>query len=341
MEKLFELERVYQSEEFGRLLMEKNVFDARQFLTSSFLYFHYALDTYKLYEYVSKFSFGSDGLFIKNFDFCGGTFNVNELLNKFVLEWVSHICNSTDCLAQFINAALCLGLENGNVYCGTVFKRIRDHDRYHAIFQELEPLSRDDTLKHIRAICNCNKHSLNLYGGSDFYGACFNKSRDIIIPAFRHKGNEYGKIGFSALAASFDTFTDRFINVVEATRQYVSAEPAREHRWYCSQLLIDGMQVGESFGDNSVLLNISTKKVDDVPLVSGLWIDDPPFILTEPIEIMFFDKEKKYGQYLHHVDQIDLFYSGQKKGSLKRVRIKHESSVLAYQKYEFVPTKRV
>lgn len=54
----------------------------------------------------------------------GWNYNAHTILNKLTLEWVSHISNSLDCLLQYINASLNLGLKQKAVTEGSMHRKL-------------------------------------------------------------------------------------------------------------------------------------------------------------------------------------------------------------------------
>lgn len=149
--------KFYQQPEYESFLNEKYVLDARQFLHSSMLYLNYALKTAKLYEDVGKKNVTESN---KNpmyniVELLGWHYNAEILLNKLTLEWISHISNSLDCLLQYINSALCLGLPHGDVGIKRLEEKLCN---YLSIKNAVNALWNDDMVKYIRSAYKANIH---------------------------------------------------------------------------------------------------------------------------------------------------------------------------------------
>lgn len=143
--------KYYQGKEYEKFLREKCVLDARQFLYSSQLYLNYAIITAKLYEDIGKknISEGEKNPFYNRVEVLGWNYNAHTILNKLTLEWVSHISNSLDCLLQYINAALNLGLKHKDVKIEKIYKAL---ERFPQIKSCVKGLWEDEIVYYIRSI---------------------------------------------------------------------------------------------------------------------------------------------------------------------------------------------
>ena len=99
----------YNGKEYEKFLREKCVLDAYQFLYS----FYYKVEV------------------------LGGNYDVHKILNKLTLEWVSHISNSLDCLLQYINAALNLGLKQKAVTERNIYIKLKHDSQIYSCVKNL------------------------------------------------------------------------------------------------------------------------------------------------------------------------------------------------------------
>lgn len=117
----------YQDKDYELFLKEKGVLDARQFLHASLLYLNYAIITEKLYSDIGKKNIeegGKENPFYNSVEILGWHYNAHTILNKLTLEWTSHISNALDCILQYVNSALNLGIEHRKVGITSVTKKL-------------------------------------------------------------------------------------------------------------------------------------------------------------------------------------------------------------------------
>ena len=159
--------KYYQGKEYENFLREKCVLDARQFLYSSQLYLNYAIITAKLYEDIGKknISEGEKNPFYNSVEVLGWNYNAHTILNKLTLEWVSHISNSLDCLLQYINASLNLGLKQKAVTEGSMHRKL---EKMPQINSYVEKLWENEIVCYIRSVYKIMKQI-----GKSLFGCIF------------------------------------------------------------------------------------------------------------------------------------------------------------------------
>lgn len=341
----------YQSQRFQKFLKKKNVLDSYQFLDSSFLYLNYALISEQMYRDIVKQNFSQNGRNPFNYTVTvlGFRYDVYKLLNKLTLEWVSHVSNAVDMLLQYINSALHLRLAYADVKITNVINAIGSHQ---ALLDTFSRLIYDDTVAYIRAVYNYSKHTLNLYGGSDFFDA-LNGDRYINIPDFRYRGKEYPSRCISTLFDGYESFVDKYLAVLDCVYSLLDDTPPVPNRYHIGSIVVDGnvCNATDILFDSDISLYDETDP--NSQLVTKVWVENIPLSAGDHIEI-FPANHKRTGQSINYIDSIDVLNGGKKVGTLKlRSTDVHkpqnhkktlsksqpifETSALSYHRYSFEP----
>lgn len=320
----------YQSKDYESLLKEKNVLDAKQFLYTSMLYLNYTVIAAKLYEDIGKktFSENSENPFYNSVNVLEWNYNAHTLLNKCALEWISHISNALDCLLQYINSALNLNIPTKSVGLKNVVDKIKNMGE---INHSINNLWSNDTVVHIQSIYNYSKHTLALYGGSSFTDV-INGQRDILIPNFRYKGNEYPEKSVTGFIDFYETFIGLYLDVLDHIDEILSGRTPVPNRYYIDAMKIDEHLMGELSLPQSLILNAKFK--EDGEHIEKFWIENPAFPLTGEIQIMP-SHSKNIGQHMGKIDIIEIKSNNQFVGRLE-LQSKVDNSILAYHKYKFI-----
>ena len=322
----------YQSKDYESLLMEKNVLDAKQFLYTSMLYLNYALITAKLYEDTGKqiISANPDSPFCNSISILGWNYNVHTFLNKCALEWFSHISNSLDCLLQYINSALNLQIPTKSVGLKSIVSKVKNLGH---IDQLINNLWSNNTIVHIQSIYNYCKHTLELYGDSSFIDI-LEGQKDIRIPNFRFRENEYPQKTVSSFIAFYEDFVKLYLDILDGINVIITQRNPVPNRYYIDALSIDNHLFGEIHLPQSLILYATFK--EDGTHIKKYWLENPPFSLTREIEIMPLRK-KNIGQHMGTLDIIEIKNHNQIVGYLKLQSI-IDTSILKYHKYHFIST---
>lgn len=342
----------YLTQEFQKFLKEKNVLDAYQFLHSSSLYLNYALISEQMYHDVVSQNFSqNDG---NPFDYTvtvlGFDYNVYKLLNKLTLEWVSHVSNAVDMLLQYINSALHLRLAYADVKISSVSNAIQSHQM---LLHAFNSLIHDDAVAYIRAVYNYSKHTLNLYGGSDFF-ATLNGDRYINIPEFRYRGKEYPSRCISTLFDGYESFVEKYLAVLDCIENLLNNTPPVPNRYHIGNIVVDGTV----YNATDILFDSDISLYDEIDpishLVTKVWVENISLSTGEHIEI-FPANQKRTGQSIKYIDSIDVLSGDKKVGTLKlcstdvhkpkkqskkkltKTQPVFETSVLSYHCYSFEP----
>lgn len=341
----------YHTQEFQKFLKEKNVLDAYQFLHSSSLYLNYALISEQMYRDAvgQNFSQNNRNPFDPTVTVLGFRYNIYKLLNKFTLEWVSHVSNAVDMLLQYINSALHLRLAYADVKISNVINAIQSHQ---ALLDAFSRLIHDDTVAYIRAVYNYSKHTLNLYGGSNFFAA-LNGDRYINIPEFRYRGKEYPSRCISTLFDRYESFVDKYLAVLDCVYSLLNDTPPVPNRYHIGSIVVDGnvCNATDILFDSDISLYDETDP--NSQLVTKVWVENILLSAGDHIEI-FPANHTRTGQSIKHIDLIDVLNGGKKVGTLKlcsadvhkpqkqkNISTKHqpvlETSALSYHCYSFEP----
>lgn len=320
----------YQSKDYESLLKSKNILDAKQFLHTSMLYLNYAIITAKLYQDAGEktISENPDNPFYNSVNILGWNYNAHTFLNKCAFEWFSHISNSLDCLLQYINSALNLGLPTKSVGYKNIIGKIRNIRNVEAVINNLWA---DQTVIHIQSICNYCKHTLELYGSSSFTDI-LGKQRDIRIPAFRYRGNMYPEKAVSSFLNFYEDFIGLYLDILDCIDLIVKQSAPVPNRYYIDAVKIGDHLLGERSLPQSIILYANFK--EDGEHIEKYWIENPPFSLTGEIEIMQ-SRRKNIGQHLGKIDIIEVKNINQTIGYLK-LQSTVDNSILEYHKYSFI-----
>lgn len=323
--------RTYQESEYENFLKEKCVLDARQFLNSSLLYLNYALITAKLYEDIGKKNIteSNQNPMHNTVEVLGWNYDAHRFLNKLTLEWISHIGNSLDCLLQYVNSALNLGLQVGGVTKDRVIKELSNNV---CVKNAIEALWTDDTINYIRSVYNFSKHTLVLYGGSSFLDVV-NGQRDIHIPDFKYRKKVYNSRTTSELIDYYEKFIEKYIDVMNVVDSYLRNSSKILNRFYIGKIIIDESVLGEGENISDIILHAEFET--DGEHIKRYWIEDPSFDTSKIIEIMP-PHSKTIGQHLGVIAKIEVIEHGNKIGELQVDLSKIDTSVLSYHKYKFV-----
>ena len=288
----------YNGKEYEKFLREKCVLDAYQFLYSSQLYLNYALITAKLYSDIGKKTINESekNPFYYKVEVLGGNYDVHKILNKLTLEWVSHISNSLDCLLQYINAALNLGLKQKAVTERNIYIKLK-HDSQ--IYSCVKNLWEDEIVCYIRSVYNYGKHTLALYGSSSF-ADLISGQRDICIPDFKFRSNIYKSKRTSELIGYYENFIGLYIDVMECVdSKIIKSEPVC-NRLHVGKMIINGQAMGECKNKRDIALY--AKYDSDGEHIKKYWVEDIKFENDSHVEIML-SPSKTIGQ---HFDEITL-----------------------------------
>ena len=320
----------YQSKDYESLLKEKNVLDAKQFLYTSMLYLNYTVIAAKLYEDIGKktISENPENSFYNSVNVLEWHYNAHTILNKCALEWFSHISNALDCLLQYINSALNLGIPTKTVGYKMVVDKVKNMGD---IICSINNLWSNDTVVHIQSIYNYSKHTLNLYGGSSFIDT-LNGQRDILIPCFRYREKEYPEKAVSSFIDFYESFIGLYLDVLNHIDTEISGRTSVSNRYYIDAMKIDEHLMGELSLPQSITLNAKFK--EDGVHIEKFWIENPSFPLTGEIQIMP-SHSKNIGQHMGKIDIIEIKSNNQFIGRLE-LQSKVDNSILAYHKYKFI-----
>lgn len=345
----------YLQREYQELLKGKNVLDSWQFLHSSYLYLNYAVISEQMYRDVVKQNFSQNGgnPFDCTVTVLGFPYDVYKLLNKLTLEWVSHVSNAIDMLLQYINSALHLRLAYADVKTSNVSNSIKqDYPAHQMLLDAFKSLVQDDGVEYIRAVYNYSKHTLNLYGGSDFFEA-LNGNRYINILDFRYHGKEYPSRCISTLFESYESFIEKYLAVLDSIDNLLNNTPPVPNRYHIGNVVVNGnndKSVDSPLGsDISLYYEINPSS----GIVKRVWIEDIPLSAGDHIEV-FPANRKRFGQNMKYIERIAVYKNGEKIGVLKlgsadiRSRQKRktnekkekalfETSAHSYHRYTFSP----
>ena len=321
----------YNGKEYEKFLREKCVLDAYQFLYSSQLYLNYALITAKLYSDIGKKTINESekNPFYYKVEVLGGNYDVHNILNKLTLEWVSHISNSLDCLLQYINAALNLGLKQKAVTERNIYIKLK-HDSQ--IYSCVKNLWEDEIVCYIRSVYNYGKHTLALYGSSSF-ADLISGQRDICIPDFKFRSNIYKSKRTSELIGYYENFIGLYIDVMECVdSKIIKSEPVC-NRLHVGKMIINGQAMGECKNKRDIALY--AKYDSDGEHIKKYWVEDIKFENDSHVEIML-SPSKTIGQHFDEITLIEVIINKNKVGELQMESVCLENSVLRYHKYKYV-----
>lgn len=321
----------YQQNEFELFLREKGVLDAKQFLHASLLYLNYAVITEKLYRDAGEKNIveSKKNPFYNTVEIMGWSYNAHTILNKFTMEWISHISNSLDCILQYINSALNLGWKHKEV----TIERIRNKvDTFDSIKNAINDFWEDSIVAYIRSVYNYSKHTMDLYGGSSFTDT-LTGLRDIRIPDFRFRKEVHTTKSITELMDYYETFIQKYVEVLDCVKQELMKRTPVEQRLHIGQVIIDGHILGEKQLDEDIILN--AEFADDGKHIKRFWIEKD---ISCDVEIMMLHN-KTIGQHMGGISKIELIRDGNIVGRLKSDITNIENSTLQYLKYEYEEVK--
>jgi hypothetical protein len=288
---------------------------------------NYAIITEKLYRDAGKKNIleSEKNPFYNAVEIMGWNYNAHTILNKFSMEWISHISNSLDCILQYINAALNLGLQHREVK----IERVRDKvEKLETIKNAINDLWDDTMVTYIRSVYNYSKHTMNLYGGSSFADT-LTGSRDIRIPDFRYRKNEYKTKTTSELMDYYEIFIGKYVTVLDIVKQELVNRNPLPERLHIGQVIIDGNILGEKKLDSDIVLH--AEFAEDGEHIKRFWIEDENIA---DVEIMM-PHSKNIGQHMGGISKIELIKSGKKVGVLSSDITKIDNSTLQYLTYKY------
>lgn len=323
--------KFYQGKEYENFLRKKCVLDARQFLYSSQLYLNYALITAKLYEDIGKknISESERNPFYNRVEVLGWNYNAHTILNKLTLEWVSHISNSLDCLLQYINASLNLGLKHKSVTAGNISKNLEEFPQINCC---VKTLWQNEMVCYIRSVYNYGKHTLDLYGGSSFTDV-ISGQRDICIPDFKYCNNIYKSKSTSELIGYYENFLGLYIDVMESIDSALQKSEPICNRYHVGKMIIDGHAMGMCENKQDIVLYAEFDS--DGIHIKKYWVEDLQLETDSDVEIML-PHSKTIGQHFDGITMIEVVINKNKVGELHMNSDCLDNSVLRYQKYKYV-----
>lgn len=323
--------KFYLGKEYEKFLRKKCVLDARQFLYSSQLYLNYALITAKLYEDIGKknISESEGNPFYNSVEVLGWNYNAHTILNKLTLEWVSHISNSLDCLLQYINASLNLGLNQKAVMKRNIEKEL---EKFPQINCYVKALWENEIVCYIRSVYNYGKHTLDLYGGSSFMDV-ISGQRDISIPTFKYRSNIYESKNTSELLRYYENFLGLYIDVMESIDSVLRKSDPIHNRYHVGKMIIAEHATGKCENKQDIVLYAEFDK--DGIHIKRYWVENVKFEPDSDVEIML-PHLKTIGQHFDGIMLIEVIINKDKIGELHMNSECLENSVLCYHKYKYI-----
>lgn len=323
--------KYYQGKEYEKFLREKCVLDARQFLYSSQLYLNYAIITAKLYEDIGKknISESEKNPFYNSVEVLGWNYNAHTILNKLTLEWVSHISNSLDCLLQYINAALNLGLKQKAVTEANIYNKLKKFPQMNSY---VKGLWEDEIVCYIRSVYNYGKHTLDLYGSSSF-ADIISGQRDICIPDFKYRSSVYKSKSTCELIGYYENFIGLYIDVMECIDSILKNSEPVCNRYHVGKMIVDGHVMGEYENKQDIVLYAEFDS--DGMHIKKYWVEDIKFQNDSDVEIML-SHSKTIGQHFDEITLIEVIINKDKVGELHINNDCLENSVLHYHKYKYI-----
>ena len=259
----------------------------------------------------------------------GWNYNAHTILNKLTLEWVSHISNSLDCLLQYINASLNLGLKQKAVTEGNMHRKL---EKMPQINSYVEKLWENEIVCYIRSVYNYGKHTLDLYGGSSFEDV-ISGQRDIRIPDFKYRGNIYKSKSTSELIGYYENFIGLYIDVMESVDFVLKNSEPVCNRYHVGKMVVDGHAMGECENKQDIVLYAEFDS--DGIHIKKYWVEDIKFENDSDIEIML-SPSKTIGQHFDGITSIEVIINKDKVGELHMDSDCLENSILRYHKYKYV-----
>ena len=318
----------YQKQEYEAFLKQKKVLDAWQFLHSSLLYFNYALITQRLFEDASaKCTEESRNPLYNNIQVLGWNYPANVLLNKFALEWITHISNSIDCILQYTNAALNLGLEHKSVSQRNILDKTVDH---HQVQRAIKELFGDETVKYIKSLNNYSKHTEDLFGGF-YFPDLMQSKRNIRFPDFRFNGNIFEARTIVGLFDHYEEIIKKYIGLLDFIDTALKESLPIPNRFYIGGYIIDGQVTAEAKETSDLVVNVQLDNAHHKAI--RYWMENCAFSSDSPVEIMPYHT-KNIGTHFERIDEIEVFNQGAFSGTLV-VCQKSDRSVLAFHKYNY------
>lgn len=326
----------YKSKDFKNFLSEKNVLDSWQYLRHSMLCLNYALLTQKMYSDASNQARdeGTKRIFHKVIDIMNSPYEDQKILNKFMLEWFCHISNSMDCLLQYINAALVLGVEIRCVCEKSVSEKLEE---YSAIKSSFESFWFNPMTKHIRAIYNYSKHTMELYGNLDYDSLIANGQHDIVIPTFIYKKKKFEAKSTDEFFAYYEEFLQLYASLLDCIYEHLRNVSPVQNRWFFKALNVNESEDYDAMNEpNGITLFVRTKPDSDI--IQNYYVKDPPFINKKVVEVMP-PIHKHQGQYPIKIKTIDILCSETKIGYMELSPESYDNSALSYHKYDIIYQK--
>lgn len=318
----------YQNQEYEAFLKQKKVLDAWQFLHSSLLYFNYALITQRLFEDASaKCTEESRNPLYNNIQVLGWNYPANVLLNKFALEWITHISNSIDCILQYTNAALNMGISHGKVSKNSVLGMLGND---HPIKNAIKSLYDDEAVKYIKSLNNYSKHTEDLFGGF-FFPDLMQSKRNIHFPSFRFNGDLFESRTIVGLFDHYEEVIKKYLSLLDSIDAALKESLPIPNRFYIGGYIIDGQVTAEAQATSDLVVNVQLGNGQNKAI--RYWIENCTFSSDSPVEIMPYHT-KNTGTHFEHIDEIEVFNHGAFSGKLVIIQTS-DRSVLAFHKYNY------
>ena len=318
----------YQKQEYEEFLKQKNVLDAWQFLHSSLLYFNYALITQRLFEDASaKCAEESKNPLYNNIEILGWNYPASVLLNKFALEWIMHISNSLDCILQYTNAALNMGLQHGKVSKNTVLGKLGEG---HPIKNTIKLLFDNEAVKYIKSLNNYSKHTEDLFGGF-YFPDLIQAKRNIRFPDFRFNGDLFKAKTIVDLFDLYEEIIKNYLELLASIDAMLKGSLPISNRFYIGGYIINEQVTTEAQETSDLVVNVQLDNSQNKAI--RYWIENCTFPTDSPVEIMPYHT-KNTGTHFEHIDEIEVFNHGTFSGKLV-ICPTPDRSVLAFHKYNY------
>jgi hypothetical protein len=169
---------------------------------------------------------------------------------------------------------------------------------------------------------------MDLYGDSSFTDALTGR-RDIRIPDFRYRKNEYKTKTTSELMDYYEIFIGKYVTVLDIVKQELLDKNPLSERLHIGQVIIDGHILGEKQLNSDIVLH--AEFADDGKHIKRFWIEDENIA---DVEIMILHN-KTIGQHMGGISEIELIKGGKKVGRLSSDITKIDDSTLQYLTYKY------
>ena len=249
------------------------------------------------------------------------------LLNKFALEWIMHISNSLDCILQYTNAALNLGLEHKSVSQKSVLGKTIDK---YQVQRAIKELFGDEVVKYIKSLNNYSKHTEDLFGGF-YFPDLMQSKRNIRFPDFRFNGNLFEARTIVGLFDHYEEIIKKYLGLLDSIDAALKGSLPIPNRYYIGGYIIDGQVTTEAQETSDLVVNVQLDNAQNKAI--RYWIENCTFPTDSPVEIMPYHT-KNTGTHFEHIDEIEVFNHGTFSGKLV-ICSTPDRSVLAFHKYNY------